>query len=311
LPDTDGPGGSRAIACAAALQNCAVRDFPSRKITVNLAPADLPKESGRYDLPIAIGVLAATARSPATRCPATNSRGSSRWAEPCAPSAERCRWRLCARRDGRAFVLPSESATEAALVRDATVYPASSLLAVCAHLTAREPLTALEPVRGAPPSVGSSIDLGDVRGQDAAKRALTIAAAGAHSLLMMGPPGTGKSMLGAAASRPAAVVVGGGSPRGRVDRIARRAIFAERMGRATVPRAASHRERGRARGRRQRSAPRRNLAGAPRSAVPRRAPEWDRKVLEVLREPLESGSSTFRAPRDRAAFPRISNSLRR
>ena len=177
---------------------------------------------------------------------------------------------LSARRDGRAFVLPAESAAEAALVRDAMVYPASSLLAVCAHLTGREPLAPLAPrprrLRWRRPRP----ILPTCAARQPAKRALTIAAAGAHSLLMIGPPGTGKSMLAQRLPGLLPSLVGGRSARRRGDRLARRPVLAGALGSASLSRAAPYGERGGARRRRQRSAARRNLARAPRRAVPRR-----------------------------------------
>jgi magnesium chelatase family protein len=171
----------------AALQN-AQFEFPARKITVNLAPADLPKESGRFDLPIALGVLAATGQLPAPPLATHEFAGELALTGALRPIRGALPMALSARRDGRAFVLPTASAGEAALVRDATVYPAATLLAVCAHIAGREALAPLPPpIRPAPGTDAGDVDLADVRGQPQAKRALAIAAAGAHSLLILCP----------------------------------------------------------------------------------------------------------------------------
>src|SRR5450759_3445107 len=177
----------------AALQNCRF-DFPARRITVNLAPADLPKESGRFDLPIALGILAATGQIPGDSLEHYEFAGELALAGDLRPIRGALAMTLKAHRDGRAFVLPESSAREAALVRDAIVHPAKSLLEVCAHLCGRETLPRCGPHAVASPA-GDAPDLVDVRGQAHAKRALEVAAAGGHSLLMLGPPATRKSML--------------------------------------------------------------------------------------------------------------------
>ncbi len=133
----------------AALQN-AQFEFPARNITVNLAPADLPKESGRFDLPIALGILAATGQIPAPALARYEFAGELALTGELRAIRGALAMVLSARRDGRAFVLPAASAAEASLVRDAIVHPAGSLLEVCAHLTGRTPLPALAPRRSAP-----------------------------------------------------------------------------------------------------------------------------------------------------------------
>src|SRR5438067_5204150 len=110
----------------AALQN-AQFEFPARKITVNLAPADLPKESGRFDLPIAIGILAATGQIPANALALHEFAGELALGGALRAIRGALPMVLGARRDGRAFVLPAANSAEAALVRDAVVHPASTL----------------------------------------------------------------------------------------------------------------------------------------------------------------------------------------
>lgn len=276
-------------------------DFPARRITVNLAPADLPKESGRFDLPIALGILIAAGVLDAPGLDRfefageLSLTGSLRRVRGALPMA------LGAREGGRSFVLPVESASEAVMVGGVDVFAAASLLDVCAHLCGRTPLPRAQaaPAAAAP----SYPDLADVRGQLQARRALEIAAAGNHSLLMSGPPGTGKSMLAARinsllpdmdereALETAAVL----SSAGLFDpaRLAQRPF-----------RAPHH------------SASAAALVGG--GAVPQpgeislahhgvlfldELPEFDRRVLEALREPLETGHVTIARAARRARFP--------
>jgi len=299
LPDTEVKESRDRV--RAALQN-AQFEFPARKITVNLAPADLPKESGRFDLPIAIGVLAATGQVPAAALPAYEFAGELALTGALRPIRGALPMALSARRDGRAFVLPAASACEAARVRDAIVYPAKGLLEVCAHLAGREPLTAAAHAVP-PPPVGVSHDLADVRGQAEAKRALTIAAAGGHSLLMIGPPGTGKSML---AQRLPGIL----PPLTEDEALATAAIasLAGRFSEATWaqrPFRAPHH-----------TASAVALVGGGPNPRPGEIslahhgvlfldelPEWDRRVLDVLREPLESGVVHISRAARQSTFP--------
>ena len=263
-------------------------DFPARRITVNLAPAELPKDSSRFDLPIALGILAASGQIEPKALEGQEFAGELSLTGELRPIRGALAMALSARRCGRAFVLPAGNAPQAALAEGARILPARSLLEVVGHLADEARLAeysgSAQVMRPGYP------DFSEVKGQQQAKRALEVAAAGGHSVLMIGPPGTGKSML---ASRFPGIL----PPLSESDALEVAAVHsvstsgfdAARWGERPF-RAPHH------------SASAAALVGG--GQVPRpgeislahhgvlfldELPEFDRDVLEALREPIETG----------------------
>jgi len=279
-------------------------ELPQWKVTVNLAPADLPKEGGRFDLPIALGILAATGQVDGRRLDGLELLGELALSGGLRPVRGTLPAALAARAAGRALVVPRENAAEAALVRDLVVLPATHLLEVCAHLSGASPLEPHAATAPAAPADAAAPDLAEVRGQAHAKRALAIAAAGGHSLLMVGPPGTGKSML--AARLPGIL-----PPLGEAEALETAAVVSLAQG-ALNP-AEFFRRPFRAPHHTASAVALVGGSGNPRPGEISLAhngvlfldelPEFDRRVLEVLREPLETGRILVSRAARQAEFP--------
>jgi len=268
-------------------------EFPARRITVNLAPAELPKDSSRFDLPIALGILAASGQLPQDSLAGQEFAGELSLTGELRAIRGALAMALSARSAGRAFVLPEGNAPQAALAEGARILPARTLLEVVAHLAGEAPLAEYQ--SKAQVVAPAYPDFSDVKGQQQVKRALEVAAAGSHSVLMVGPPGTGKSMLAARfpgilpqlsegealevaavhsvssggfdaarwGERPFPALVGGGNlPRpGEISLAHHGVLFLDEL------------------------------------------PEFDRDVLEALREPLESGRVSIARAARQASFP--------
>lgn len=277
-------------------------EFPAKKITVNLAPADLPKESGRFDLPIALGILAASGQIMADKLAQYEFAGELALSGALRPVRGALAMAWQGMKAGRAFILPQQNAEQAAIINGITVYGAGSLGQVAAHLNAVEPLAQTQADMAQRPSENRNLpDLKDVKGQHTARLALEIAAAGGHSLLMMGPPGTGKSML---AQRLPSIL-----PPLTDDELievwALRSLLPNHRQELhySVPFQSPHHT----------SSPVAVVGGNSGPGEISLAhngilffdelPEFDRKVLEVLREPLETGEIHISRAAHKAVYP--------
>jgi len=279
-------------------------DFPARKITVNLAPADLPKDGGRYDLPIALGILAASGQIDKGTLNQYEFHGELALSGALRKVTGSLPIALAAQQNHKKLILPNSSAKEAALISNAEIYSASDLLSVCQHLQALERLPFAESNEEHNTTQKITADMEDVRGQHHARRALEIAAAGRHNMIMIGPPGTGKSML---ASRLPGILppmtTAQALESASINSISHQGFKLEQW--KTRPfRAPHHTASGVA------------LVGGGSKPSPGEISlahhgilfldeltEFDRHVLDVLREPMESGCITISRAARQADFP--------
>ena len=289
----------------AALQ-CSQLELPQRRITINLAPADVPKDGSRFDLPIALGILAASGQLPREALDTIEFHGELALTGELRPIEGALPAVLAAARAGRDIVLPLENRGEASLAAHPGSRFARTLLEVCALLHGRRELPGPEPLDPGSGGHAVSPDLAEVRGQSQARRALEVAAAGAHNLLMVGPPGSGKSMLAqrlptllpaldeARALECAAVA----SLAGQVPDLSQWQRPAFRAPHHTATAVALTGGGGAA-----------NLRPGEISLAHHgvlfldELPEWQRHTLEVLREPLESGRIVISRAARQAEFP--------
>lgn len=277
-------------------------DFPARRITLNLAPADLPKDGARFDLAIALGILAASAQVPAESLQNIECLGELALSGAIRPVQGVLPAALAARAAGRSLIVPAANAEEACLASGLQVFAVDHLLQLAAHCNGQQPIAPYQ-AKGLLRKTAPYPDLAEVQGQSAAKRALLVAAAGCHNLLLSGPPGTGKTLL---ASRLPGLL----PPLEEAEALEVAAIHsvASHIPLSSWPqrpfRQPHHSASGPALvGGGSRPQPGEITLAHQGVLFLDELPEFDRKVLEVLREPLESGQIVIARARDKVRFP--------
>ena len=278
-------------------------EFPARRITINLAPADVPKEGSRFDLPVAVGILSATGDIPQQQLHHYEFIGELALSGEIRPISGVLPAALAAHRNGKKLIVPAVNAEEASRVTGLEVYAVAHLLEVTEHFNqTRE----IEPFYAEYEETtdNSLPDLSEIISQESAKRALIIAAAGGHSILMTGPPGTGKTMLANRLPGLLPVMTSDEALENAAIRSVAGQEFDVSRWRIRPFRSPHH------------SASAAALVGG--GTIPRpgeislahngvlfldELPEFERRVLEALREPLENGAITISRAGRQADFP--------
>lgn len=278
--------------------------FPRKRITVNLAPAFLPKEGGRFDLPIALSILGASKQIPSAELSHYEFAGELALTGEFRSVPGILLVAMATKAAQRKLLIPHSNVDEASLITDTPIFPASTLLEVCRHLSKQTIITPLITHSNFIRSPKISLDLFDVQGQHFAKRALKLAAGGGHSLLMVGPPGCGKTML---ASRLPGIL----PPLTEAEAIEVAALYS----------LTTHGFQSDHFGLRPFRSPHHTassvaLVGGGRHPKPGEIslahhgvlfldelPEYERRVLEALREPLESGTVNISRALQQIEFP--------